>query len=107
MIGTSRSVYTPFYRCTVARDPVTTNLRRVWRLRWLLDEAANGLGGLGSSTEPMCHSFRIEDKFGRCSTWVVVTQNLNKPPVASPVAVNYNDPVAAFLSGSSPCQSDS
>src|SRR5207249_6376447 len=68
-------------------------------------ETANGFRRLGSATEPIIHPIALEQQFRGIAPGVVVTQNLDKTAVPSPLSLDHHDPVAAFLLGSSSSQS--
>jgi hypothetical protein len=78
-----------------------------FRFRRLLQEALNSLGRLGSTAKPIVNPVAFESQLGRMSAGVVMTQDLNKTPIAGSFAIDHDDSVAWLLFGSRSSQTNS
>src|SRR5271157_189886 len=77
------------------------------RFGFLLEEAPYGFRRLGAAIQPIVHSLAVHHQLGGISAWVIVSQDLHRPPVARPLPFDHHDSVAALFLGSCASQSDS
>jgi hypothetical protein len=62
-----------------------------------LQETADRLGRLRSTSEPVGHTLLLENQLGRIAARVEMAQDLDKSAIASILALDHHNPVTAFL----------